>query len=113
LSAEELPASTASLLAWIAARQQQMETFIATGALAQVYFPAMEAKYVALVLDDRSGDLPAARREHVRDAVKRLVASAWDIDRYGDLGDKPKLIEAFAAFKAAVKDLEVASAARP
>ena len=44
----------------------------------------------------------------MHEAVKRVVASAWEIDGYGDLGNKTKIVEAYQSLTAAVTDLKAA-----
>ena len=50
--------------------------------------------------------LPAAKQAVVHEAVKRVVSAAWEIDGYGDLGNKTKIVEAYERLKGAVSDLK-------
>ena len=45
-------------------------------------------------------------------AVKRVVLAAWNLDRFGDLGDRSRLVQAHADFALAVSDMKLAYAAR-
>jgi hypothetical protein len=60
------------------------------------------------VLEQHAGSLPAARRAQVSSAVKRVVSSAWEIDGYGDIGNKSKIVEAYQRLATAVADLKAA-----
>ena len=41
-------------------------------------------------------------------ATERLVRSAWQLDAYGDLGDRNLITGAYEVFSSAVKELEAA-----
>jgi hypothetical protein len=109
-SNEELPNTPDGLLAALTTRSQQVATLLDEGALGQVYIPALESKDVALALETHAGDLSDQRRVEVTGAVKRLVLAAWQIDFYGDLGNKEKLTAAYTLFAAAVADIRAAYA---
>ena len=40
--------------------------------------------------------------------MKRIVTSAWELDAYGDLGDRKKITEAYQRLATAVGDLKAA-----
>jgi hypothetical protein len=72
-----------------------------------VWFPATTAKDVALaLLENHAADLSDQQRTTLSGATKRIVLAAWDIDAFGDLGDKQKLNEAYKVFAAAVADIK-------
>jgi heavy metal-binding protein len=102
---DEAQQTTASLIASLKARNGQVETLFARGEFAQLYIPALAAKDMALALDARASELPGDRRTAASAAVHRIVLSAWLIDLYGDLGDKPKLADACRTFAEAVAEL--------
>jgi len=74
--------------------------------LSEVWLPAMGTKTVALVLADRAATLPSATQADVASAATRVVAAAWLIDGYGDLGNRGKIVEAYDQLASAVTDLE-------
>jgi hypothetical protein len=78
------------------------------GNISEVWLPAMGTKTVALVLEQHSGSLPAARRALAVSAARRVVTSAWEIDGYGDLGNRTKVVEAYNRMATAVADLRAA-----
>jgi len=101
---------TATLLADLAARSREVETLLAQGAYTQIYLPAMATKDLALALETRSTELADDRRARVASAVRRVVVAAWQLDLYGDLGNRDKLTEAYHGFAGAVRDVTAAYA---
>jgi hypothetical protein len=87
-------------------RAGQIDSLVRDGSLSEVWLPAMGTKTVALVLESHAGSLPAAKQAVVHEAVKRVVSAAWEIDGYGDLGNKTKIVEAYDGLKNAVSDLK-------
>ena len=100
--------TTAALMTTLRASNDQVQTLLDHGALAQLYLPALAAKDTALVLDARADALPADRRASVHSAVKRIVIAAWQIDRDGDLGDRRRLDDACRMFSEAITALMTA-----
>ena len=101
-----LPASVPDLLIELAKRANDIKQLIVSGSLGQVWVPAMATKTVALVLESRVPELPERPRAAATMAIKQIVTSAWQLDAYGDLGNKPKLDEAYARLASAVLDLK-------
>lgn len=108
LNEDVLPKTLPELLAELDNRTGQIDSLMRDGNLAEVWLPAMGTKTVALVLESHASTLPAQQRAAVTSAVKRVVTSAWEIDGYGDLGNKSKLTEAYQRLSAAVADLKAA-----
>ena len=108
LNEEVLPKTVPGLVAELMNRSGQIDVLMREGNLAEVWLPAMATKTVALVLESHAGSLPAAKRLAVTSAVKRVVTSAWEIDGYGDLGNKTKIVEAYQRLSTAVTDLKAA-----
>jgi hypothetical protein len=107
-AAEDAPETTEALLADIKAGSARVDALLKQGALAQLYIPALATKDHALALEAHASELPEGRRSAAAAAVRRIVLAAWLIDLYGDLGDKPKLDDAFQSFAGAVVDLSAA-----
>lgn len=101
----KLPSDTAGLLKELETRAQEVEKLVNEGALAQVWLPAMGTKTVALVLDQRAGSLPERQRANIAAAVKQIVVASWEIDSYGDLGNRQKITEAYRRLADAVANL--------
>ncbi len=110
LNEDVLPKDVPALVAELTDRAGQIDKLMKEGNLAEVWLPAMGTKTVALVLEQHSSSLPAARRALAVSAVRRVVTSAWEIDGYGDLGNRVKIVEAYNRMATAVADLKAAYA---
>lgn len=108
LDESKLPSGTPELLAELAKRAGDVEALVNEGNLSQVWLPATATKTVALVLESHANSLPERQRIAVSDSVKRVVTSAWELDAYGDLGDRKKITEAYQRLATAVGDLKAA-----
>ena len=108
LNEEALPKAIPELVAELMNRSGQIDALMREGNLSEVWLPAMGTKTVALALESHAGSLPAAKRSLVTSSVKRVVTSAWEIDGYGDLGNRTKIVEAYQRLTAAVADLKAA-----
>ena len=108
LDETKLPNGTPELLAELAKRAGDVEALVNEGNLSQVWLPATATKTVALVLETHANSLPERQRIAVSDSVKRVVTSAWELDAYGDLGDRKKITEAYQRLATAVGDLKAA-----
>jgi hypothetical protein len=108
LDESKLPAGTPELLTELSKRAGDVEALVNEGNLSQVWLPATATKTVALVLETHANSLPERQRVAVSDSVKRVVTSAWELDAYGDLGDRRRITEAYQRLAAAVGDLKAA-----
>jgi|KBSSwiStaDraftv2_1062776.scaffolds.fasta_scaffold132732_1 hypothetical protein len=108
LDESKLPTGTPELLAELSKRASDVEALVNEGNLSQVWLPATATKTVALVLEGHANSLPQRQRVAVSDSVKRVVTSAWELDAYGDLGDRKKITEAYQRLATAVGDLKAA-----
>ncbi len=108
LVAQPIPDTVPEMLAQLRARNDQIKAFIDRGAFASVYVPAFQAKDVALALDEKKRNLPPERQRVVGPAVSEVVRTAYLLDAFGDLGNKQQIVDAYARFAAAVKELETA-----
>ena len=75
-----------------------------------MWLPATGTKTVALVLEARSSVLPDRQRVLVTASVMRVVTAAWELDAYGDLGNREKIVGAYQRLASAVTDLKAAYA---
>lgn len=108
LNEDVLPKTIPELVAELANRTGQLDTLVRDGNLAEVWLPAMGTKTVALVLEQHAGGLPPQKRAAATSAAHRVVSAAWEIDGYGDLGNKTKIVESYQRLSAAVADLKAA-----
>jgi hypothetical protein len=101
-----IPDTVPEMLSQLRVRDEQIKAFIDRGAFANVYVPAFQAKDLALALDEHKKDLPFERQALADLAISRLVRFAYILDAYGDLGNRQQILEAYARFATAVKDIE-------
>jgi hypothetical protein len=94
--------TTVALTSELQSQREQVDALLKQGALAELYIPALAAKNTALALDAHANELSDDRRAAAAAAVKHIVLAAWAIDRYGDLGDRQKLDEAYRSFSEGV-----------
>jgi hypothetical protein len=106
----KLPSAIPDLLAELTSRAAEVESLVNDGNLSQVWLPATGTKTVALVLDSRSSVLPDRQRMLVTASVKRIVTAAWELDAFGDLGNREKIVDAYKRMASAVTDLKAAYA---
>jgi len=59
-------------------------------------------------LDGMVNELPARQRITAADAARRVVLAAWHLDYYADLGNRPKLTDAFSVMSSAMEDVTAA-----
>jgi hypothetical protein len=103
-----LPKALPALLDELTKRGAAVEQLVQAGDLGQVWLPAMGTKTVALALASQAESLTPAKRTIAANAAKQIVVSAWELDKYGDLGDKTKMSDAYQQLAAAITDLRSA-----
>lgn len=107
-----LPHTVPELLDELAKRAAEIQQTITSGAYGQVWVPAMGTKTVALVLESHADAFPVDARTTARTAIKAIVTSAWELDTYGDLGNREKLDAAYARLSRGVSNLKGAYGSR-
>lgn len=110
--AQNLPSSSKDLLSLLALRVQEVETAVKDGQFGYIYIPSLLSKDIALALDGHTGELPEQRQTRATAAIRRLVLTAWQLDFYGDLGNKEKITDAYHTFAAAFADIKAVYEAR-
>lgn len=113
LIATPVPDAVPEMLAQLRTRTDQIRQFIDKGELGAVYVPAFQAKDIALALDEHRRELPADKQKIVEPAVQKIVRTAYMLDAFGDLGNKQQILDAYAIFTAAVKDVQLAFPEKP
>jgi Heavy metal binding domain len=106
--ADNLPNSPAELLKLLEQREREVNQAIQEGQYGYVYIPAMLCKDIALAIEDHVSELPDARRAQASVAVRQLVLAAWELDYFGDLGNKEKINDAYRTFSAAFAGIKAA-----
>jgi Heavy metal binding domain len=110
--ADNLPSAPADLLKMLEQRTHEVDQAIQEGQFGYVYIPTMLSKDIALALDDHVKDLPEQKRLQASSAIRRLVLASWELDLYGDLGNKEKITNVYNLFAAAFADIKAAYGAR-
>ncbi len=100
-----IPELTSEIVTGISGRNLEISDLVTRGAFAEIFIPALQAKELALALNDRAADLPTRARNDVRIAIRSLVRAAWLLDWYGDLGNKQQVGDAYAIFVEAVENI--------
>ncbi|MCE2541912.1 MAG: DUF3347 domain-containing protein [Acidobacteria bacterium] len=100
-----IPEATGDIVAGITARDQELQELIGRGAFAEIFIPALQAKELALALNDRTENLSMQDQNDVKIAVRHLVRAAWLLDWYGDLGNKQQVSGAYDVFGSAASEI--------
>jgi len=108
-----IPETVPEILAQLRTRTEQIRSFIDKGSFASIYVPAFQAKDLALALDTHRSGLPAEKQRVAEPAIAKLVRVAYMLDAFGDLGNKQQIVEAYAKFLEAAKDIESSFPSQP
>jgi hypothetical protein len=98
----DIPADAGQIAAEIGSRSRQIEEMIGRGAFTEIFIPALQAKELALALQEHGAELPENDRNQIRIAVRHLVRASYLLDWYGDLGNKTDVDTAYGIFGGAV-----------
>jgi hypothetical protein len=98
LLAEPIAETIPGMLDQLRTRERQIADLLDRGDLTAVWFPAFQAKDVAIALEARLEELEPPRREATSAALQRLVRLAWLIDAHGDTGNRQNVTAAYQAF---------------
>ncbi len=101
-----IPDSAEEIAAAIAGCDLRLRALIATGAWNRLYLPALEAKNLALALEEKTSAWDENRRRELARAARDLVRGAWLLDQAGDRGDAARVREEYAVFAAGVARLK-------
>jgi hypothetical protein len=100
-------AAISALISDLKARETEVGSLVKSGNFGGIYVPALQAKDLALAIQSKTPNQQAAEAP-----VKQIVIFAYQLDNYGDLGDREKINEAYRNFSAAVSALETVFARR-
>ena len=102
------------LLTQLKTQTDLIRSLIDKGSFGSIYVPAFQAKDIALALvDDHKKDIPADKQRIAEPAAKQLIRAAWLLDAFGDIGNKQQIVDAFAGFVEAAKDLQSSFPGQP
>jgi hypothetical protein len=100
-----IPDQPAGIVAELVARSRQVSEKIDQGDWLRLYVPSFDGRDLAEALLGRLDGLAARDRGRVRKAVSRILQSAAELDRAGDLGDAGRAREALGRFDDAVREI--------
>lgn len=100
------PDTAAGIIGVLVAHDAEIKDFVDRGAFNELWVPALASKDVAVYLEDHLDELVPADREPAQAAVGRFIRAAWLLDAVGDLGNRPRIVEAYAKFAAALADIQ-------
>ena len=101
-----IPELTSDIVTSIANLDQELAALIDRGAFAEIFIPALQAKSLALALNERTGELNQEQRDSLQIAVRHLVRASWLLDWYGDLGNRQQVTGAFNIFSGATNEIK-------
>jgi hypothetical protein len=101
-----IPDSVEGIVAEIGIRNRQIGELIDLGRFPEVWFPAFEAKDLALAMSAHAAGMPAGERQLLEPAIKRLLQAAWLLDAFGDVGNREQVTAAYKDFRSAVSGIE-------
>jgi hypothetical protein len=85
----------------IIVRDGRIRSLISRGAWLELFVPALEAKDLALGLDEK-----VSTNSDVTLAIKKIVRGAWLLDLSGDQGNREKVEAAYTLFETGVNGLK-------
>ena len=100
-----IPVDPVAITALMANKRDRVRTQIENGEWLTLYVPAFDARDLAEVLLDRLSGLSARQRGQARKAIGRVMQSAAELDRSGDLADRARAQRAFERFDGGVREL--------
>ena len=101
-----IPETVGEIVAQIGTRNRQIGELIELGRFSDVWFPAFEAKDLALAMNAHAAQIPTDRRALLEPTINRLLRAAWLLDAFGDLGNREQITAAYADFTSAVAGIE-------
>ena len=101
-----IPEYPVAITALMALKRDRVRSQLENGEWLTLYVPAFDARDLAEALLDRLEGLSARERGQARRAIGRVMQSAAELDRSGDLADRARAQRAFERFDGGVRELE-------
>ncbi len=101
-----IPDTIEGIVAEIGIRNRQIGELIELGRFPEVWFPAFEAKDLAIAMGAHAARMPAGKRQLLEPAIKQLLKGAWLLDAFGDVGNRDQVTAAYKDFQSAVLGIE-------
>ena len=100
-----IPEDQVAITALMANKRDRVRAQIENGEWLTLYVPAFDARDLAEALLDRLTGLSARQRGQARQSIGRVMQSAAELDRSGDLADRARAQRAFERFDGGVREL--------
>ncbi|HVS63190.1 MAG TPA: hypothetical protein VMT85_06750 [Thermoanaerobaculia bacterium] len=100
-----IPDEASAVVAQLVERSRQVAQKIDQGDWLRLYVPSFDGRDLAEALLGKLDGLAPRDRGRVRKAVSRVMQSAAELDRAGDMGDAGRAREALDRFDAAVREI--------
>lgn len=100
-----IPEYPVAITALMALKRDRVRSQIENGEWLTLYVPAFDARDLAEALLERLDGLSARERGQARQAIGRVMQSAAELDRSGDLADRARAQRAFERFDGGVREL--------
>ncbi len=100
-----IPEHPTAIAALMARKRDGVRSRIENGEWLTLYVPAFDARDLAEALLERLDGLSARERGQARRAIARVMQSAAELDRGGDLADRARARRAFDRFDGGVREL--------
>lgn len=102
----DIPEHADEIVAEILAQDLLIQHFIETGLLTQIHQPAFKARDLAEALEQRDQGLAPEDQKKVVAAIRRIVSTAKELDKYGDAEDATKTKITYRAFETAILEFK-------
>jgi hypothetical protein len=113
LLSDALPRNAGALLNLLGMCSAEVQKLVEGSQFGYVYQPTMLGKDIALALEAHINELPESRRGQASQAIRRTVLAAWELDMFGDMGNRERITEAYNHFAAAIAAVKSAYAPKP
>lgn len=110
--AQVMPRTAEALASLLGQHRDEVKHLLTQGQFGALYIPALLSKDVALAFQAHVDERPATARGAVTRAIAQVVRSAFQIDAFGDMGNRQQLERAFTEYSKAVDVLREQYAAR-
>ena len=101
-----IPADATAIARELALRADRVQERMNQGDWLRLYIPAFDGRDLAEALIDRLDSVSARQRGQIRKAISRIMQSAAELDRAGDLADAGRARKALARFTDAVREIQ-------
>lgn len=105
-SEAEIPDHPDEIVAEILTQDLFVQHFIETDLLTEIHRPAFKARDLAQALEEKAHGLEPEDQKKLVAAIRRIVAAAKELDKYGDAEDAAKTKITYRAFETAIREIK-------